>query len=171
MVFKKLWVLMHWTKVASALEGLTLMLLLANFANTKFSKKLKNDWNPGKWVLIWEYSERAFQWVPTWQGLGVFQKSLRPCALNRMEHPRNVGCSFFFSRESIISLHYHQNIYIFFWIMYFTEGWFLDQLVDWFLLTHWLFLTIFTACLPHHLFEMHLLHFWLSSTLSMLRLL
>ena len=45
-------------------------------------KKLKNDWNPGKWVLIWEYSARALQWIPTWQGLDYFQKSLRPCNLD-----------------------------------------------------------------------------------------
>ena len=32
-------------------------------------------------VLIWKYSVRAFQWIPTWQGLDGFQKSLRPCPL------------------------------------------------------------------------------------------
>ena len=46
------------------------------------AKILKNHWNPGKWVLIWEYSVRAIQWVPTWQGLDGFQKSLRICALD-----------------------------------------------------------------------------------------
>ena len=30
--------------------------------------------------LIWEYSARAIQWIPTWQGLDGFQKSLRSCA-------------------------------------------------------------------------------------------
>ena len=45
-------------------------------------KSLKIDWNPGTWVLIWEYSARAFQWIPTWHGLDVFQKSLRSCALD-----------------------------------------------------------------------------------------
>ena len=24
-------------------------------------------WNPGTWVLIWEYKARAIQWIPTWQ--------------------------------------------------------------------------------------------------------
>ena len=43
------------------------------------AKKLKNDWNPGIWVLTWEYSVRAIQWIPTWQGLDVFQKSLLSC--------------------------------------------------------------------------------------------
>ena len=43
---------------------------------------MKNDWNPGKWVLIWEHTERAIYWIPTWQGLDVFKKSLRPCALD-----------------------------------------------------------------------------------------
>ena len=59
---------------------LTLMLLMANFANTKNAKKLNNDWNPGNWVLIWEYSVRAIQRIPTWHGLDGFQKSLHSCA-------------------------------------------------------------------------------------------
>ena len=54
----------------------------ANFANIKWCKNLKNDWNPGKWVLIWEYSVRAIQWIPIWQGLDGFQKSLHPCVLD-----------------------------------------------------------------------------------------
>ena len=44
------------------------------------AKILRNHWNHGKWVLIWEYSSRAIQWIPTWQGLDGFQKSLHPCA-------------------------------------------------------------------------------------------
>ena len=44
-------------------------------------KSLKNDWNPGTWVLIWDYSARAIQWIPTLQGLGGYEKSLCPCAL------------------------------------------------------------------------------------------
>ena len=39
-------------------------------------------WSPGIWVLIWEYSVRAIQWIPTWHGLDGFQKSLCPCALD-----------------------------------------------------------------------------------------
>ena len=63
--------------------ALTLMLLVANLANTKWvKKKLKNFRNPGIWVLIWECSARAFQWVPTWQGFDGFKKSLHPCALD-----------------------------------------------------------------------------------------
>ena len=42
----------------------------------KDAKNLINYRNPGTWVLIWEYSARAFKWIPTWQGLDVFQKSL-----------------------------------------------------------------------------------------------
>ena len=57
------------------------MLLVANLASRKWCKKLKNDWNPGKWVLIWEGSGRAVQWIPTWQGLDGFQRSLHPSAL------------------------------------------------------------------------------------------
>ena len=38
----------------------TLMLLMANLANIKWCKKpWKSDWNPGTWVLIWEYYARA----------------------------------------------------------------------------------------------------------------
>ena len=56
---------------------LTPMLLVANLAITKWcKKKLKNDWNPGTWVLIWEYSERVIQWIPSWQGLDGFKKLL-----------------------------------------------------------------------------------------------
>ena len=62
-------------KEAFALEGLTLIQLVANLANTKWCKNLKNDWNSGTWVLIWEYSVRAIYWLPIWQGLGGFQKS------------------------------------------------------------------------------------------------
>ena len=57
------------------------MLLVTNLTTTKWYKKnLKTDWNPVKWVLIWEYLPRAIQWIPTWQGLDGFQQSLRPCA-------------------------------------------------------------------------------------------
>ena len=31
--------------------------------------------------LIWEYPARAIQWIPIWQGLDGFQKSLRSYAL------------------------------------------------------------------------------------------
>ena len=69
------------------------------FDNTKWCKiNLKKYWNPGTWVLIWQYSARAIQWIPTWQGLDgyiqwipiwqglepVFQKSLGPCALDKV---------------------------------------------------------------------------------------
>ena len=67
----------------SVIIELTLMLLLTNLANIKWCKK------PEKWletlangVLIWEYSVRAIQWVPAWQGLDVFQKSLHLRALD-----------------------------------------------------------------------------------------
>ena len=59
------------------------MLLVANLANTKQCKNLRNHWNPGIWVLIWKYSARAFQWIPTWQGSDGFRKSLRSCVLDK----------------------------------------------------------------------------------------
>ena len=53
-----------------------------NFANTTWCKKDELFyWNPGTWLLTWEYSVRAFQWIPSWQGLGGYQKSY-PCALD-----------------------------------------------------------------------------------------
>ena len=53
--------------------SLTLMLLVANFANwyKMMQNKWINDWNPGT-----EYSVRAFQWIRRWQGLDGFQESL-----------------------------------------------------------------------------------------------
>ena len=47
-------------------QYLTLMLLVANLANTKLCKSPENDRNPDIWVLIWKNSPRAFQWIPTW---------------------------------------------------------------------------------------------------------
>ena len=38
---------------------------------------------PGTLVFIGESSARAFQWIPTWQGLDDFQKSLHPCAFGQ----------------------------------------------------------------------------------------
>ena len=60
------------------------MLLVANLINwyKMMQENLKNDWNPGTWVLIWEFSARPIQWFPVWQGLDGFQKSLRTCALD-----------------------------------------------------------------------------------------
>ena len=46
-----------------------------------YAKTWKNYWNPCKWVLIWEYSAWAFQWILTWQGLDDIRKYLRLCAL------------------------------------------------------------------------------------------
>ena len=54
--------------IISFMISLILMLLVTNLANTKWRKHQKNHWNPGIWVLIWEYSVSAIQWVPTWQG-------------------------------------------------------------------------------------------------------
>ena len=65
---------------------LTRMLVVANLNNTKWCKKPENDWNPGIWVIIWEYSVRAIQWITTWQGLDGFQKSLHPWALDESSH-------------------------------------------------------------------------------------
>ena len=42
----------------------------------------EKDWSPGTWVLIWKYSVTVCQWIPTWQGLDGFQKSVCPFALD-----------------------------------------------------------------------------------------
>ena len=44
-------------------------------------KNWNNDWNPSIWVLMWEYSARSIQWIPGWQGLNGFQKTLHLYAL------------------------------------------------------------------------------------------
>ena len=56
----------------NAAASLPLMLLVANLTKAKWCKIPENDWNNATWVLIWEYSERAIQWIPTWQGLDGF---------------------------------------------------------------------------------------------------
>ena len=57
---------------------------MANFEKYKMMQKTwKINWNPGEWVLIWEFSAIAIQWIPTWQGLNGFQKCLHPCALGK----------------------------------------------------------------------------------------
>ena len=61
---------------------ITLSIPVANLPNTKLINKHENEWNPGTWILIWECSERAIQWIPTWQGSDDFQRSLLPCALD-----------------------------------------------------------------------------------------
>ena len=57
--------------------------MTSNLANRKQCKRNRKWPKCRLWVLIYEYSERAIQWIPTWQGLEVFQKYLRPCALDR----------------------------------------------------------------------------------------
>ena len=62
----------EWWKVRflNNVQILTLMLLLANLANTKWCKK---TWKITKTLAWYGYSGRAFQWIPTWQGLNDFQ--------------------------------------------------------------------------------------------------
>ena len=76
---------------SNSLKALTLMLLKANLANTKWCKNPENDWNPGTWVLIWDYSVLAnnnlviaIQWIPTWQLRWLNQKSLRRMCFGRV---------------------------------------------------------------------------------------
>ena len=65
------------------------MLVVANLSMIKWCKNLENDWNPGVWVLIWKYSARAIQWIPTWQGFDGFQEILRSCVLDEIS--RSIG--------------------------------------------------------------------------------
>ena len=64
--------------------GFVNLLLVANFSNMKWcKKKLKNYWNPGIWVHIWENSMGAVQWIPTWQGLYGFHMPPLLCGHDR----------------------------------------------------------------------------------------
>ena len=69
------------------------------------AKTWENDSKPGTWVLIWEYSARAIKWIPTWQGLDGFQKTLRPCPLGESSPStvRVTGKCCFFSSDYMIS--------------------------------------------------------------------
>ena len=72
-------------KHPAAITSLALLLLVAQYlANKKWCKIMRNDWNPGTWVLIWEYrySGRPVQRIPIWQGSDGFQKYLHHCALD-----------------------------------------------------------------------------------------
>ena len=74
------WLLNFTSLPLTATEPITLMLLVAYLANTKWCKNLKKYWNPGTLVLIWEYSVRAIQWIPT--SIKCFQNVLCSCALD-----------------------------------------------------------------------------------------
>ena len=66
--------LLCYRRAESSRQHLTLMLLVAISTKTKWCKNIRNNRNPGIWVLIWEYSARAIHWIPTRQGLDVFFK-------------------------------------------------------------------------------------------------
>ena len=51
------------------MNGLTHMLLVANFANRKWCNDFEKYLKPWHMLLIWEFSARTFQSIPTWQGL------------------------------------------------------------------------------------------------------
>ena len=55
----------------------TLMLLVANLANTKSCKNLKDDWNPGTWVLSESYIMNT-----NMTGFRCFQQLLHLCSLD-----------------------------------------------------------------------------------------
>ena len=63
---------------------LSIMLLVVNVADTNWGKTLKITE-----TLAYGYSSKstlsvkAIHWIPTWQGLDGFQKSLRFCALDK----------------------------------------------------------------------------------------
>ena len=68
----------NWFKYTLEIYILTLMLPVANSTNTKWCKKAKEIMET--WVFIWEHSARAFQWIPSWQCLVGYRKSLHPCS-------------------------------------------------------------------------------------------
>ena len=53
------------------------------FDHYKMMHKTEKWLKPWHVVFIWECSTRAFQWLPTWQGLDGFEKSLYSCALDK----------------------------------------------------------------------------------------
>ena len=53
---------------------------LTHMLHTKYLISYLNPWHMGTHLRV--YSARALLWIPTWQGLDVFQKSLCPCALD-----------------------------------------------------------------------------------------
>ena len=61
---------------------LTLLVAIRRWPVQNHANILKNHWNHGIWVLVWEYSMRAIQWVPTWQGFSNFREYLRSCVLD-----------------------------------------------------------------------------------------
>ena len=68
--------------IQSYLCNFTLMLQVANFANTKWckatGKRLKHWYNATHLRVL---SQRAFKWIPTWQGLDGYQQALHACPL------------------------------------------------------------------------------------------
>ena len=71
------------TGTSTQINLLTLNYAVGGSGQYKMMQKpLKNDRNPGTWVLIWENSVRAIQWIPTWQGSNGLQISLLPCPLD-----------------------------------------------------------------------------------------
>ena len=81
-----------WKNKITSLFRFTLLLLVANLANTKLCKNTEKMTE----ILAHGYSsesesERAIQWIPTWQVLDGFQTSLRPCVLNESLSGHSTG--------------------------------------------------------------------------------
>ena len=53
--------LAEYSQMNTHMPGFQSFFRFANLTNTKWCKKPENDWNPGIWVLIWEFSARAIQ--------------------------------------------------------------------------------------------------------------
>ena len=69
-------------KISHLILSITLM-LVANCGIIKWHKKAEKwlkPWNMGIHLRV--LSECLIQWIPTWQGLDVFQRSLHHCALD-----------------------------------------------------------------------------------------
>ena len=104
------------TYLSHPFQCLTLMLLVTYSANTKWRKKLRNDWNRGIWVLIWEYSVWAIHWIPTWQSLDDLQKSLHSSVLSTKVASALEGLSYFCSKHNnakIYENHLHPVVMVF----------------------------------------------------------
>ena len=65
-----------WSECLSNVRRLTLIMQVANLRPIQNdAKNLKIFWNPGTWVLIWQFSATAIQSLPTWQGRYGIQKA------------------------------------------------------------------------------------------------
>ena len=115
------------------------------------SNNLKNGWNLGTWVLIWEYSARAIHWIERWQGFYVFQISLHPFTLD--ESIFNM-CRY--RKALYLPLLVFQSLPSIYWLYLMQRYWRRLYYIPWL----WLWLIAFFQYLQHIIDQMLLLKHW-----------